>query len=62
MKCTKIFLKTKSNCSKRNYCFLTFIIFEVTTQHPCLNACIVSETKKYALRNHKTVFAFFQYL
>ena len=33
-----------------------------STQHPCLNVCIVSETKKYALRNHKTVFAFFQYL
>ena len=42
--------------------FLTFQQCLVTTQHPCLNVCIVSETKKYALRNHKTVFAFFQYL
>ena len=42
--------------------FLTMAEIFVTTQHPCLNVCIVSETKKYALRNHKTVFAFFQYL
>ena len=35
---------------------------KVTTQHPCLNVRIVSTTKNCALRNHKTDFAFFQYL
>ena len=49
-------------CKNSKLIFDSMAFGEVTTQHPCLNVCIVSETKKYALRNHKTVFAFFQYL